>query len=195
MQDGRDFRRLIDHPDDVAAVIADCHREARQISGRAIAQRSAEAEAGDRDLADVSDRLARRSDIQYPGLHWWIGDKAPCGLHFFRRITAFEPRFNAIEQSRRNRDVAERSKTVSDRADVTINAEDFLNDDDSALRRPRWIDTIGVELVVVAGSQCEVRSHGWSPFVLKKFSAPELASCVHYFLVLHRGGEFGSARP
>jgi len=30
---------------------------------------------------------------------WWIGDKAPCGLHFFRRIAGFEPRFNAIEQA------------------------------------------------------------------------------------------------
>src|SRR5712664_1434295 len=168
MQHGRDFRRLIGHPDDLAAVIADCHREARQIGRRAIGQRSAEAEAGDRDLADLSDRLACGSDVQHPGLHWWIGDKAPCGLHFFRRIAGFEPRFNAIEQGRRNRDVAERSKTVSDRADVTINAEDFLNDDDSALGRPRWIDTIGIELVAVAGSQFEVRSHGWNPFVLRK---------------------------
>src|SRR5438132_3556254 len=49
-----------------------------------------------------------------------------------------------------------------------INAEDFLNDDDSALGRPRWIDTIGIELVAVAGSQFEVRSHGWNPFVLRK---------------------------
>src|SRR5260370_12651629 len=110
-------------PKDGAAVIADRHREARQIGRRAIGQRSAEAEAGDRDLDDVSDRLACGSDVQHPGLHWWIGDKAPCALHFFRRIAAFEPRFNAIEQGRRNRDVAERSKTVSDRADVTINAE------------------------------------------------------------------------
>jgi hypothetical protein len=30
---------------------------------------------------------------------------------------------------------------------VTINAEDFLNDDDSALGRPRWIDAIGTEFV------------------------------------------------
>jgi hypothetical protein len=114
MQHGRDFRGLIGQPDDVAAIIADCRREARQIGRRAIAQRSAEAEAGDRDLADVSDRLACGSDVQQPGLHWWIGDKARCALHFFRRIAGFEPRFNAIEQGRRNRDVAERSKTVSD---------------------------------------------------------------------------------
>src|SRR5260370_32258460 len=49
-----------------------------------------------------------------------------------------------------------------------INAEDFLNDDDAALGHPRWIDTIGIELVAVAGSQFEVRSHGWNPFVLRK---------------------------
>ena len=42
MQHGRDFRGLIGHPDDVAAVIADRHREARQIGRRVIAQRSAE---------------------------------------------------------------------------------------------------------------------------------------------------------
>jgi hypothetical protein len=40
MQHGRDFRGLIGH--DVATVIADCHREARQIGRRVIAQRSAE---------------------------------------------------------------------------------------------------------------------------------------------------------
>src|SRR5713226_5576878 len=73
MQHGRDFRGLIGHPDDLAAVIADCHREARQIGRRAIGQRSAEAEAGDRDLADVSDRLAcaATSNIQA-----WIGGLA-----------------------------------------------------------------------------------------------------------------------
>src|SRR5229473_433728 len=52
-----------------------------------------------------------------------------------------------------------------------INAEDFLNDDDSALGRPRWIDAIGTELVAVAGSQFEVRSHGWNPFVLRKIGS------------------------
>ena len=40
-----------------------------------------------------------------------------------------------------------------------INAEDFLKDDDSALGRSRRIDAIGTELVAVAGSQFEVRSH------------------------------------
>src|SRR3984957_2650167 len=125
----------------------------------------------DRDLGDVSDRLACGSDVQHPGLHWWIGDKAPCPTHFFRRVAAFKPRFNAIEQGRRNRDVAECSKTVSDRADVTINTEDFLNDDDSALGRPRWINAISIKLVAVAGSQFEVRSHVWNPFVLRKIGS------------------------
>ena len=76
MQHGRDFRGLIGHPDDVTAVITDCHREARQIGRRAIAQRSAEAEAGDRDLADVSDRLAGGSDRRFrqrPGTAFAIG--------------------------------------------------------------------------------------------------------------------------
>src|SRR5258708_17676267 len=52
-----------------------------------------------------------------------------------------------------------------------INAEDFMNDDDSALGRPRWMDTIGIELVAIAGSQFEVRSHGWNPFVLRKIGS------------------------
>ena len=64
MQHSRDLRGLIGHPDDLSAVIADCHREARQIDRRAIAQRSAEAEAGDRDLADVSDRLTPLTAIR-----------------------------------------------------------------------------------------------------------------------------------
>src|SRR5580693_7706860 len=52
-----------------------------------------------------------------------------------------------------------------------INAEDFLNDDDSALGRPRWIGAIGTELVAVAGCQFEVRSHGWNPFVLRRIGS------------------------
>src|SRR5258707_3555120 len=52
-----------------------------------------------------------------------------------------------------------------------INAEDFLNDDDAALGRPRWIDAIGTELVAVAGSQFEVRSHGWNPLALRKIGS------------------------
>src|SRR5258708_12708438 len=54
---------------------------------------------------------------------------------------------------------------------MTINAEDFLNDDDAALGRPRWIDAIGTELVAVAGSQFEVRSHGWNPLALRKIGS------------------------
>src|ERR1700732_5557199 len=57
-----------------------------------------------------------------------------------------------------------------------INAEDFLNDDDSALGRPRWIDAIGTELVAVAGSQFEVRSHGWNPFVLRRIQRAGMQS-------------------
>jgi len=53
MQHGRDFRGLVGHPDE----------EARKIGRRAIGQRSAEAEAGDRDLADLSDRLACGGDV------------------------------------------------------------------------------------------------------------------------------------
>ena len=34
---------------------------------------------------------------------------------------------------------------------MTINAEDFLNDNDSALGRSRWIDAIGTELVAELG--------------------------------------------
>jgi hypothetical protein len=57
-----------------------------------------------------------------------------------------------------------------------INAEDFLNDDDAALGRPRWIDAIGTELVTVAGSQFEVRSHGWTPLVLRNIQTGD--ACV-----------------
>jgi hypothetical protein len=39
-ESGRDFRGLIGHSDDVAAVIADCHGEARQTGRRAMGQRS-----------------------------------------------------------------------------------------------------------------------------------------------------------
>ena len=67
---------------------------------------------------------------------------------------------------------------------MTINAEDFLNDDDSALGRPRWIDAIGAELVAVAGSQCEARSYGCNPFVLRKIGSGVLPPGVASSAVL-----------
>src|SRR5580700_6104833 len=62
-----------------------------------------------------------------------------------------------------------------------INAEDFLNDDDAALGRPRRIDAICTELVAVAGSQFEVRSHVWSPLVLRNIQRAE-SGCRGGFL-------------
>ena len=52
---------------------------------------------------------------------------------------------------------------VADRADVVIDAENFLDDDHGALRRAGRIGAIGAELELVCGSQRELLTQGVSP--------------------------------
>ena len=73
-----------------------------------------------------------------------------------RRVAALEVLLRAIEQRRRHRGVAFVGEAVADRADVLVDAENFLNDDDAALRRARRIGAIGAELMAVGGGQCEL---------------------------------------
>ena len=66
-----------------------------------------------------------------------IGDELARVGDFVRRIAALEIRLLAIEQSRRYRSIAIGGETIADRADVMIDAKDFLDDDDAALGRLR----------------------------------------------------------
>ena len=54
-----------------------------------------------------------------------------------------------IENRRRHSRIALVGEAVADGADVMIDAEDFLNDDDAALRRPARLGAIGTELETV----------------------------------------------
>ena len=75
-----------------------------------------------------------------------LGDEVARVLDLVRRVAAFEILLRAVEQRRRHRGIAFAREPVADRADVMIDAENFLNDDDAALRRAGRIGAIGAEL-------------------------------------------------
>ena len=81
------------------------------------------------------------------------------------RIAAFEIGLIAVEDRRRDRDVTERGKAVADRADVMIDAENFLDDDHAALRRAGRIGAIGAELESVRSGECECGSPKQPPWL------------------------------
>ena len=62
-----------------------------------------------------------------------IGDELARVGDLVGRVAAFEIRLLAVEHRRSERGVAFAGQPVADRADVMIDAEDFLNDDDAAL--------------------------------------------------------------
>ena len=64
-----------------------------------------------------------------------IGDEFARIGDLVGRVAGFEIRLLAVEHRRRQRRIAFAGETVADRADVMIDAENFLNDDDAALRR------------------------------------------------------------
>ena len=64
-----------------------------------------------------------------------IGDELAGVGDLVRRIAALEIRLLAVEQRRRHSHVTFGGKAVADRANVMIDAENFLDDDDAALGR------------------------------------------------------------
>ena len=72
-----------------------------------------------------------------------VGDEFARIGDLVRRIAAFEVLLLTVEQRRRYRRVAFAREPVADRADVVIDAEDFLNDHDAPLGGAGRIGTIG----------------------------------------------------
>ena len=78
-----------------------------------------------------------------------IGDELAGIGDFVRRIAALEIRLLAIEYRGSNCRVAIGGEAVAYRADVVIDAKDFLDDDDAALGRPARVGAIGAEFETV----------------------------------------------
>ena len=78
-----------------------------------------------------------------------IGDELARVGDLVRRIAAFEVLALTVEQCRRDRGIAFRGEPVADRADVVIDAEDFLDDYDAAFGGAGRIGAIGAQLKLV----------------------------------------------
>ena len=78
-----------------------------------------------------------------------IGDELARIGDLVGRIAAFEIRLLTVEHRGRQRRIAFAGQPVAHRADVMIDAEDFLNDDDAALGFSGRIGAIGAELEIV----------------------------------------------
>ena len=71
----------------------------------------------------------------------------------------------AVEQRRCHRDVAFIGEPVADVADVIVDSENLLDDDDAALRRALRIGAVGAEAVAVGGGEREMLAQGGPPNV------------------------------
>jgi hypothetical protein len=77
-----------------------------------------------------------------------------------RRVAALEILSLPVEQGRRHGGVALAGQPIADRADVMIDAEDFLDDHDAALGGARRVGAIGAQLKLVCGCEREVLAQG-----------------------------------
>src|SRR5579863_3331960 len=142
MQLCRHLRLLVGILGDLAAVIADGSRETVELGGGQERDGPAHAEADDADRSVLLGRVDR-------------------GLG----IAALEIRLLTIEQRRRHRGVTLAGEPVAYRADVMIDAENLLDDDDAARGRTAWIGAIGAELETVRRRQCELLTQDDPPSI------------------------------
>ncbi len=92
-----------------------------------------------------------------------LGDEGTRLLDLGRRITRLVVLLRPVEQRRRDRGVAFLGKVVADLADVLVDAENLLNDDDAALRRAGRIGAIGAKLEAVGRGEREMLTQVYLP--------------------------------
>ena len=117
---------------------------------------AAHAEADDRDRAfflELVDCGLRVLEHRVPVR---VGDELARIGDLVRRIAALEVLLRAIEQRRRDGGIAFGGEPVADRADVMIDAENLLDDDDAAFRRAGWIGPISTKLKAVGRGEREL---------------------------------------
>ena len=80
------------------------------------------------------------------------------------RVAGLEILLHAIEHRRRDRHIACVGQPIGHRADVVIDAENFLDHDHCALRRALRIGAVGAELEAVRRRERHILSHERYPF-------------------------------
>src|SRR5579863_1793300 len=165
MQLCRHLRLLVGILGDLAAVIADGSRETVELDGGQERDGPAHAEADDADRAVLLGRLDRGLRVAHHRAPVRIGDEFARAGDLVRRIAALEIRLLTIEQGRRHRGVTLAGEPVAHRADVMIDAENLLDDDNAAPGRTARVGAIGAELEAVRRRQCELLTQDDPPSI------------------------------
>src|SRR5579872_545278 len=143
MQHRRDLRLQVLEPDDPAAVVADCGAQAVKAPRRHPGESAAHAEADDGDLASLLGDRDRGGDVAQRLLTVNFAGDRHAARSRGRVVAGLEPGLDMLENRRRYGQIALGRKPVRDIADMRIDAEDLLDDDDRAARSARGIGAPG----------------------------------------------------
>ncbi len=159
MQHDRDAGLLVGGGGDPATVIADGAGDTLEACRREIGERAAPAIADDRDLATLRRHIDGCLNV---GERTVIAD---CAAQLTAAgdgglvVTELDAPLGAVEEGRRDGEVALRGETVRDPAHVIVDAEDLLHDHDRATRFGARVGAVGGKSVTVRRRQLDRFPH------------------------------------
>src|SRR5579885_3474003 len=165
----RASRLLVGELGDHAAVEANCGGEAGNTAGGKERRGAAHAEADDADRADALEVVLGRGHVRYHVVPVEIAEIAARVRNLIRRIARLEIAHETVEYRRRHRGVAERGEAVAHRADVMIDAENFLHHYHATLRLALRVGAIGAERVLVGSREGELLAQVNLPFFVNRY--------------------------
>ena len=148
MHQNRAFRRLVPEIIDLAAIIADRGGDAVQPRRRQPGQRATPAIAGDAGL-QAGQCPGGRLDIEKRSVPIHPPLQFPSGCNVVGVVAQLHPTLDPVEQGRGDRLVSIRREPVGHGADVRIDAENFLDDNDPAARFALGFRDVGVQFMPV----------------------------------------------
>src|SRR5271166_3270846 len=139
-------RLLVFEPEDPAAVVADRGAQALELRGRQPGDRSAEAIADGADPAAFAGDFDRGGHIAQDLLAIELVDDRDAPRPRVGVVADVEPRLDALEDRGRNGEIIVDGEAVGHRADMGVDAENLLDDDDGAARSPLRVGAPGADL-------------------------------------------------
>ena len=82
-------------------------------------------------------------------------------LRFGAVVGKFDIAFDAIEEGGSDGEKSVARVAVGDGADVLVDAEDFLDDDEAGDGRSGWTGDVGIELMAVGCGEFDCFAHGF----------------------------------
>src|SRR6266540_5128147 len=164
MEQHRAARLLRGRVGDAAAVVAHRACHAVDTCGRQPGQRAAEAIADDADLEPLGRQgLDGCANVLDGVLDGKFPPDGAATLDILGLVANGEVALDAVEDGRRQRDIAISREAIGDPFDMRVDAEDLLHDDKPAARRPLGRHAIGGKLVAVLGRERDGLSHWCAP--------------------------------